>query len=67
MIGIQNVLGAGGSGGPLISMDDPGNRFMGIGLDPFVNQESNVGSAGYSFLGGKGGCVLPRKFISHRR
>jgi len=34
MIGIQNVLGASGSGGPLISMDDPVNRFMGIVPEP---------------------------------
>jgi hypothetical protein len=70
MIGIQNVVGAGGSGGPLISMRDPVNRFMGIGLGSFVlmiNRRSNLGSSGCPFPEEKCWWVLLGKHLSHCR
>ena len=32
MIGVQNIVTPGSSGGPLISIDDDDNRFMGLGM-----------------------------------
>lgn len=32
MIGVQNIVTPGSSGGPLISIDDEDGRFMGLGV-----------------------------------